>query len=312
MNVLLTGGAGFIGSHIGDMLIEEGHSVTVLDDLSSGKECNIPPGADFVKMDIRDKAVSKLWEEKKFDILVHLAAQMDVRRSVDDPVFDSNVNIGGTINLLEAGRENGLTKVVFTSTGGAGYDDNVPFPTPETSPARPVSPYGISKISTELYLRFYRKQYGISYIALRLANVFGPRQNPHGEAGVVAIFTKRMLTGEKAIIHGDGLQTRDYVYCKDVSRAVKLALSYDKSDSFNIGTSKETNVVEIFHAVRKAADSDMEELHGPAMPGEVRRSVLDCSLAEKELNWKPLISMEQGMEETVEFFRRQLEDENAR
>ncbi len=308
MNILVTGGAGFIGSHIADRAVEQGHQVTVLDDLSSGSRANVPAEASFVELDIRDPEVRALWEAKQFDAMVHCAAQMNVRRSVEDPLFDSDVNIRGTLNLLEIGHQFGLKKVVFTSTGGAAYDDSGPFPTPETTPTYPVSPYGIAKISTELYLNYYRHQYGVDYVALRLGNVYGPRQNPHGEAGVVAIFIEKILQGAQPIINGDGLQTRDYVYCTDVAEAVVSALHADFSGVVNIGAGIETNVVELFHMIREAMKLDIPEKHGPAAQGEVRRSCLDYSKANKVLNWTPVIGFKEGIEETVRFFRREQQD----
>lgn len=310
--ILLTGGAGFIGSHVADWLLDHHYEVTVLDNLCTGKKSNLPASVELVEMDIRDQAVHSLWEERKFNSLIHLAAQMDVRKSVEDPLYDSDVNIRGSINLLEAGRKNGLERVIFTSTGGAGYDDNVPFPTPETAPSNPVSPYGIGKITTEHYLRYYRKEYGISFVALRLSNVYGPRQNPHGEAGVIAIFSRKLLEGKQPVIYGDGLQTRDYVFCKDVASAIGTALESDKSDIFNIGTSVETSVVQLFDLIREHAGSDLPVKHAPARGGEVRRSVLDYTKAVKEIGWTPRVQLDRGIRETVEFFSRQIKDPLAR
>ena len=275
MNVLVTGGAGFIGSHVADRLLASGHQVSILDNLSTGRDANLLPDVPFYKMDIRDKDVHDLWEEKKFDAMMHLAAQMDVRKSVEDPSYDADVNLRGLLNLMEAGRKSGLKKIVFAFSGGAGYDDSVPFPTPETVPARPVSPYGIAKISSDLYLNYYHVQYGIPFVALRLGNVYGPRQNPFGEAGVIAIFSNRLLKGEPAKINGDGLQTRDYVFCKDIARAFALGLNYDKVDTFNIGTAIETDVVHLFNLIREAASSQQTPEHIEGKPGEVRRSCLD-------------------------------------
>ncbi len=312
MKILVTGGAGFIGSHVVDMLIEENHEVHVIDNLSTGVKSNLHEDAIFHEIDIRSDEVFELWEQERFEIMVHLAAQMNVRKSVEDPRFDADVNLLGMINLMEAGRKSGLKRVVFSSTGGAAYDDNVPFPTPETSPARPVSPYGIGKMATELYLNYYNKEYGIEYTALRLGNVYGPRQNPHGEAGVVSIFVERLLKGEKAIINGDGLQTRDYVFCKDVARAINLAINSNVVDYFNVGTSIETNVVDLFHAIKKSTSSNFPEKHGESMPGEVRRSSLDYNKIKKALQWKPLVSFSDGIAMTVEYFRRKLKDSSAR
>lgn len=311
-NVLVTGGAGFIGSHVVDLLIDRGYNVTIVDNMSMGREANLHPDAYFVKMDIRDNTVHSLWAEKKFELMVHTAAQMNVRASVEDPCFDADVNLVGLLNLLEAGRKNGLKRVVFTSTGGAAYDDEVEFPTPETAPARPVSPYGIGKIASELYLNYYLKQYGISYGALRLGNVYGPRQNPFGEAGVIAIFATMLLKGKQPTINGDGLQTRDYVYCGDVARALVTALEAEFSDVCNIGTSIETNVVELFDLIRDAAGSDYERKHGPAAPGEVRRSCLANGKAKAVFGWEPEKDLKSGIEETVEFFKRFEKDETVR
>jgi len=312
MKVLVTGGAGFIGSHVVDLLIEDGHAVTILDNLSTGRRANLHPDATFIEMDIRSSEVHSLWEGERFEAMIHLAAQMDVRKSVENPAFDADNNILGLLNLMEAGRRYGLRRVVFSSSGGAGYDDSVPFPTPETVPPRPVSPYGIAKISSELYLNYYRHAYGVSYTALRLGNVYGPRQNPFGEAGVIAIFSRYLLEGKQPVINGDGRQTRDYVFCRDVARAMMLALNSDVNDSFNVGTSRETSVVELFDLINAASGARVERQFGPGKPGEVTRSCLSYSKIEEELGWKPQMPLEKGIAETVRFFERQLKDENAR
>lgn len=312
MNVLVTGGAGFIGSHIVDRLLEKGLRVTVLDNLITGRRSNVSPDAEFIEEDIRSDRIPAIWAEHHFEIMIHAAAQMDVRKSVMDPKYDADVNLTGLLNLMEVGRENGLKKVVFTSTGGAGYDDNVPFPTSEDIPARPVSPYGITKNTSELYLRFYHKEYGIDYVSLRLGNVYGPRQNPHGEAGVVAIFSRLNLAGETAIIFGDGLQTRDYVFCDDVAKAVIAALDCNLVDYFHVGTSRETNVVELHNLISRAAGSVEKPHHADAKSGEVRRSCLLAEKIEKMLGWKPTVTLEEGIPKTVEFFRRQMVDPDVR
>jgi UDP-glucose 4-epimerase len=309
MKLLITGGAGFIGSHVAELMLSVGHEVHVLDDLSSGFHHNIPDSATFHKMDIRDSEIHSLWKNQQFDILIHLAAQMDVRKSVADPVFDVDVNLLGFLNLMEAGRNNGLRKVLFASTGGAAFDDDVPYPTPETTPSRPISPYGIAKVTTEAYLRYYQNEYKIPYVALRFGNVYGPRQNPHGEAGVIAIFTKKMLQNHTITINGDGLQTRDYVYCKDVACAFEKGLHYSESDVFHIGTETETDVVSLFQAIKKITNSLTEEIHGPAMGGEVRRSCLSTKKAKEELRWQPLLRLQEGLKETADFFRHQLESD---
>ncbi len=301
--ILVTGGAGFIGSHVADAFRAAGHDVHVMDDFSSGREENVPEGAVVHRMDIRSDEAAAVMARERFDVLCHHAAQMDVRRSVADPAFDAQVNILGFLNLMEAGRGNGLEKVLFSSTGGAIYGEPDYTPQDELHPLRPLSPYGITKLCTEKYLFYYHEQYGIDYVALRYANVYGPRQNPHGEAGVVAIFTERMLQGRQPFINGDGLQTRDYVYVGDVVRANLAALDYDASGIINVGTGIETNVVELFRALRDLINPDIPEEHAPGKPGEQRRSVLGYDLAKRVLGWSPTVSLEEGLRRTVAWFR---------
>ncbi|MCH7515783.1 MAG: NAD-dependent epimerase/dehydratase family protein, partial [Bacteroidetes bacterium] len=246
MKILVTGGAGFIASQIADVFIDEGHEVVVLDDLSTGFEENINPKAKFVRLNINDHKVSSLFEKEKFDVVNHHAAQMDVRKSVADPLFDANTNILGTINLLQHSVKFGVKKFLFSSTGGAVYGEQEYFPADENHPTHPVSPYGITKLCVEKYLFYYGGEYNLNYTVLRYANIYGPRQNPFGEAGVVAIFCTKLLKGEQPIINGTGKQTRDYVFVQDVVEANLLTLSDDKSDIYNIGTGIETNVNELF------------------------------------------------------------------
>lgn len=306
MKILVTGGAGFIGSHVADALIGKGHEIHIVDDLSGGRSENVPDAATFHQLDIRSQEAADLLEEEAFEVLVHHAAQMDVRRSVADPRFDADVNIIGFLNLIEAGRRNGLQKVVFASTGGAIYGEPDYTPQDEAHPLRPLSPYGITKLCTERYLYYYEQEFGIPYVVLRYANVYGPRQNPHGEAGVVAIFCERLLEGKQPVIYGDGEQTRDYVYVGDVVRANVRALEYATSGTFNVGTSIETNVNELFRAIRDRIDEDVEEVHEKGRPGEQRRSVLDYSYAERELGWSPESDLEEGLSRTVDWFRSRL------
>ncbi|KKR34301.1 MAG: UDP-glucose 4-epimerase [Candidatus Gottesmanbacteria bacterium GW2011_GWC2_39_8] len=311
MKILITGGAGFIASHITDKYIESGHDVIIVDDLSTGKEKNIHPQARFYKADIRDKSkMEEIFRKEKPDVLNHHAAQMDVRKSVADPKFDAEVNLIGLINLLEAGRVNGLKKVIFASSGGVVYGDAEVLPTPETYvPLKPLSPYGVAKLASEYYLYFYYQTYGIKFTALRYANIYGPRQNPWGEAGVVAIFTKKLLDGEVPVINGDGLQTRDYTFVGDVAEMNRLVLEKDFVGEVNVGTGIETNVNELFRDLSLIISPGKEELHGPAKMGEQKRSLLDASLAAKEFGWKPQVKLHDGFKETVVFFRREKESE---
>ncbi len=304
MKILVTGGAGFIASHIVDAYIHLGHDVTVLDNLSTGRKTNINPGANFVQLDIRDaEALKALFAREKFNVVNHHAAQMDVRRSVADPVFDASVNILGVLTLLEECVKAGVSKFIFASSGGAIYGEQDYFPADEQHPTRPISPYGVAKLATEQYLFYYRAVYGLDSVNLRYANVYGPRQNPEGEAGVVAIFTSRMLAGTPAIVNGEGTQTRDYVFVGDVVRANVLALDCKGSNVFNIGTGKESDVNTLFRILKKETGSSCEEQHGPAKKGEQLRSVLDHSKISSALGWKPTVTLEKGLARTVDFFR---------
>lgn len=313
MKILVTGGAGFIGSHIVDHLVARGDEVAVLDDLSAGFRSNLPEDVMLYEYDIRSQEAADLVRDGGFEVLIHLAAQMSVAVSTSQPRFDADVNIGGLLNLMEAARTGGsIKKVLFSSTGGAMYDDSVPWPTPEEVVARPLSPYGIAKLSSEMYLRYYWLTYGIPYTALRLGNVFGPRQNPHGEAGVIAIFAKNMIEAKPVRINGDGKQTRDYVYVKDVARAFVAALERDVVDSINVGTSVETDVETIHGELANALHVTQPADRGPARPGEVRRSCLLNVKAKEKLDWAPSVSLSEGLATTAEFFLRKSKDEDAR
>jgi UDP-glucose 4-epimerase len=303
MRLLVTGGAGFIGSHVVDAYIEAGHDVFVVDDLSTGKVENLHPRAHFIHADILDLAVRKLIAAEKIEVVNHHAAQMDVRRSVADPLFDARVNLLGMLNVLEGAREAQVKKVIFSSSGGTVYGEQTEFPAGEDHATQPISPYGVSKRSGEHYLYFYSVEYGIPYIALRYANIYGPRQDPHGEAGVVAIFTLRLLSGQQPVINGDGKQTRDYVFVKDVARANLAALQADYCGPINIGTSIETDVNQLFLHLRTLTNSSLPEIHGLAKPGEQRRSVLTWNRAREVLGWSPTVRLEEGLRETVAFFR---------
>ena len=306
MKILVTGGAGFIASNITDALINEGHNVFILDNLSTGFEKNVNPNATFIKADICDKQIADLFEKEKFDVVNHHAAQMDVRRSVADPAFDANTNIIGTVNLLQNCVKTGVKKFMFASTGGAVYGEQNYFPADENHSTFPLSPYGISKLAVEKYLHFYKVQYKLNYTILRYANIYGPRQNPFGEAGVVAIFSSKMLKKESTIINGSGLQTRDYVFVGDVVKANLLALNDEASDVYNIGTSIETNVIELFDIINNITGSGLEEKHGPAAPGEQMRSVISSEKLFNKFGWKPSTSLQEGLQKTVDFFIKQL------
>lgn len=303
MKVLVTGGAGFIGSHVCDAFLRAGHEVIALDNLSSGKRENLDPQVRLAVLDIRSPEAAELIRSERPQVLCHLAAQMDVRRSVEDPRFDADCNILGMLNLLEAARVSEVKKVIFSSTGGAIYGEQDVFPAPESHPTRPVSPYGVSKASGELYLGYYRAQYGLPYVALRYANVYGPRQNPHGEAGVVAIFSQRLVAGQGCTIFGDGGQTRDFVFGPDVARANLLAFEKDYVGAINIGTGVETDINRLFALLAEAAGSNQPVVHAPGKPGEQRRSCIDPSLARKVLGWEPTVGLAEGLRKTVEFFR---------
>ena len=300
MKILVTGGAGFIGSHVVDRCIEAGHEVTVVDDLSTGHRKHVQPAARLHVADIRTLALGDIFRAEAPEAVIHLAAQAAVSRSVADPRLDADINVLGTVNLLECARQSRVRRFVYVSTGGAGYGDTDVVPTPEEHPSRPISPYGVSKVAAELYLACWESLHGLSGIVLRLANIYGPRQSPHGEAGVVAIFTERLLRDEPCVIYGDGLQTRDYVYVGDVAEAARLAV--ERSDArgpFNIGTGVETSVVTLFERLRAASGGHGQAQHAPARPGEQRRSLLDPSHARRGLGWSPRVTLDEGLRLTM-------------
>jgi UDP-glucose 4-epimerase len=297
--VLVTGGAGFIGSHVAEGLAAHGEDVVVLDDLSSGKRENLPEGIELVEGDVRE-SLTELFARVHPTMCFHLAAQIDVRVSVARPDHDAAVNVLGTVNVLEAARENG-TKVVFSSTGGAIYGE-CDGPAPEDAPRLPISPYGTAKLAAEEYLATYNRLYGTGHVSLRYGNVYGPRQDPHGEAGVVSIFFDTLREGETPKVFGDGSQTRDYVFVADVVRAT-LAAAEREGGVYNVGTGRETSVVELLGLCQRIAGTSLEPELAPSRPGEVQRSVLDTSRAVDELGWRPERSLEEGLRETWEFFR---------
>ncbi|MCF7810273.1 NAD-dependent epimerase/dehydratase family protein [bacterium] len=303
MKILVTGGAGFIASHIAERLIKDKHEITILDNLKTGRKENIPNGCRFIEMDITDNAIDDVFREGRIDAVFHYAAQIDVRFSVYDPFGDMLINIGGSLRLLESCKKHNVDRFIFASSGGAVYGEQNVFPADESHPTNPVSPYGTTKLTVEKYMLFYHNQYGINTTALRFANVYGPRQNPFGEAGVVAIFCKRMLKGEQPYINGDGLQTRDYVYIDDVVKANILALELEGNHAINIGTGVETDVVTIFDMIKNLTGADIDRLHREQAPGEQMRSVIDSALAKKIINWTPEYDFKHGLELTVEYFR---------
>ena len=302
--ILVTGGAGFIGSHVVDLFVSQGYEVVILDDLSTGRASNLNPSARFYKMDIRDPKVCEVFETEKPDYVSHHAAQMDVRRSVAQPLFDADVNILGSINLIEAAKAVNVKRFIYISTGGAVYGEPERVPVDETDPINPICQYGASKHTVEHYLFMYHFNYGLKYTVLRYPNVFGPRQDPHGEAGVVAIFTGKMMAGEQVVINGDGEQTRDYVYVGDCARANLLAATVEHQPGiYNIGWGLPTSVNDITIALAKVTGYALPAQYGPAKVGETRHIYLNASKAKKDLGWTPTISLEAGLEKTVEYFK---------
>jgi UDP-glucose 4-epimerase len=301
--VLVTGGAGFIGSHVVDSFLSAGYDVVVVDDLSTGRRDNLHPEAKFHEIDIRSDDLAAVFEAEKPDYVSHHAAQMEVRRSVSDPLFDASVNVLGTLNLLECVRQNPVKRFVYASTGGAVYGEPIYLPCDETHPVAPLSPYGASKHVVEHYLYMYQANFGIDYTVLRYANVYGPRQNPKGEAGVVAIFTWQMLRGEQAVINGDGEQERDFVFVSDCVRANIRALETGRNGIFNVGTGVGTTINEIHDRVAEATGSEGERVHGPAKEGETRRIFLDARKAERELGWRASVDLAGGLDQTVQYFK---------
>jgi UDP-glucose 4-epimerase len=301
--ILITGGAGFIGSHVADRLVAAGHEVAVVDNLSSGRREFVPDAAQFFPYDIKDGKTYELIMDWRPQVIIHHAAQMSVQVSVSDPLLDARENILGSLNILQAAARVRVRKFIFASTGGAIYGDAAPVPARETDPPRPESPYGIAKLALEHYLHFYHREYGIIPVCLRYANVYGPRQNGQGEAGVVAIFIEKFLAGQQPVINGDGLQTRDFTYVGDIAAANLLALPHPEAGTFNIGTGRETDILTIYLLLQKLTGSPLGPAHGPAKPGEQRRSALNWDLARETLGWQPRISLEEGLARTVAAFR---------
>lgn len=304
--VLVTGGAGFIGSNIVDLLIEKGYDVVVVDNLFTGSRENVNKKAKFCKADITKPELRGVFEKEKPDFVIHEAAQINVRKSVSEPIFDAKSNILGTINVLECCRESKVKKVLYSSSGGACYGEPEYMPCDEKHPVNPICHYGVSKHAAEHYFYLYNVLYGLDYVILRYSNVYGPRQDPKGEAGVISIFLEKVTNSQQPLIFGDGKQTRDYVFVKDVANANLLALEKDTKKAkiriFNIGTGKRTDVNEIFSLIKSATSTKIDAKHVEPVPGEIRNICLDIKLAEKELGWKPKVDLKEGIKKTVEWF----------
>jgi UDP-glucose 4-epimerase len=310
MKILVTGGAGFIGSHVAETYLRDGHEVVIVDDLSTGSPLNVPPGASLITMDICEGDLEGVFARERPEVVNHHAAQMSVRRSVEAPDFDARVNILGSLRLLEVALRHRVRGVIFASTGGALYGEQDYFPADEEHPLRPVSPYGVAKASVEHYLFYYHAVHGLPSVALRYANVYGPRQNPEGEAGVVAIFCGRLLRGETPVINGDGKQTRDFVFVEDVAEANRLALGYlggqgreDGFQALNIGLGREVSIHDLAETLARASGRRVKFAHGPARAGEQQRSCLESGRAKRVLGWAPAVSLEDGLGLTLDWFR---------
>ena len=306
MKVLVTGGAGFIGSHLVDRLIQEGHEVVVVDNLSTGKRRNLNRAARFFKLDIQSWRLERVFRNERPNVVMHLAAQMDVRKSLEDPIFDAQVNVLGTLNVLQQAVRHGVRKVVFSSSGGAIYGEQEIYPAPESHVMRPLSPYGISKLCGEQYLSYYQRVSGLQMVNLRYANVYGPRQDPDGEAGVVAIFIQKLLNNEQAIVHGNGRQTRDFIYVEDVVEANLAVMGQETQGTFNVGTGEETSINDVLRILVGHTNSTCKELHGPAKHGEQVRSVIDASKIRQELSWEPRTELSEGLKRTIDYFRERM------
>lgn len=302
MKILVTGGAGFIGSHLVDRLLGDGHEVVIVDNLSTGKEENLHPDAEFHQLDIQSPDLPRIFDEGEFETVCHLAAQIDVRKSVRDPLFDAESNILGTLNVLECCRKAGVKRVVFTSSGGVIYGDTEE-PAKEGALPNPLSPYGVAKLACEGYLRCYAEWHSVDFVALRYANIYGPRQDPLGEAGVVAIFSNKLLRGESPTIYGLGKMVRDYVYVEDAVEAVVLAMAKGENKTLNIGTGTGTSVNQLFSNIKGLTGFQGKPTYEPKRPGELNKNVLNSERAKQILDWTPKVNLMEGLKRTVEWFK---------
>ena len=304
MRVLVTGGAGFIGSHVVDLLLNAGHSVSIVDNLATGRRSNLNPKATFYEVDIRDlDGLRRVYAAERPEVIDHHAAQLDVRRSVADPLFDASVNVLGGLNLLNLAVEFGARKFIHISSGGTVYGEPVYLPADEKHPIQPECPYGVSKFAIEMYLNVYQHIHGLDYSVLRYPNVYGPRQNPFGEAGVIAMFTKRMMNNESLTIFGDGEQLRDYVYVGDCARANLMLLEQGGSEVFNLGSAAGTSVNTLFSELKAITGYQQDAIYAPARPGEIYKTYLDAAKARAAFGWEPSVHLTDGLTKTVEFFR---------
>lgn len=303
--ILVTGGAGFIGSTLVDRLIKDGHEVVVVDNLSSGCRSYVNSAAHLYEVDIRSSKIEKIFKKEQFDFVYHLAAQIDVRRSVADPEFDNQINVGGGLNILKACQAHNVKKIILASTGGAIYGEAEEVPTSENYPTYPLSPYGIHKLTLEKYLNYYYQVYGLNYTILRFANVYGPRQFKGGEAGVIAIFTENAVSGQESLLFGDGLQTRDFVYVDDVVSALAAALEIDCRGEINIGSGREIDLQMVIKSIEIALGAPLKIKEQPAKAGEQRRSALSSQRAQTVLNWSPQVGLEEGIKRTIEWTKLQ-------
>lgn len=304
MKILVTGGAGFIGSNLVDAYIKEGHEVIVVDDLSTGKLKNLNPEARFYRLDIQDPEIEGIFKEHKIDLVNHHAAQIDVRRSVSDPIYDAKINVLGLLNIIQNCIKYGVKKFILASSGGVLYGEPEILPAREDYPLIPLSPYGVTKLMAEKYLHYYHKIYGLDYTILRYSNVYGPRQDPFGEAGVIAIFINRLLKGEHPTIFGDGEQLRDYVYVADVTRANLLATTRGDGEAYNIGTGIATSVNDLLEKLQVIMGCHLDPVYETKRPGEIYRSYLDYRKVREGLGWEPEIGIDDGLRRTVEYFRK--------